>query len=424
MVFVKALIEALFRLLFAYDAVGEENIPSSGGAVVAANHPSYLDPVLLSLQIPRPIRFMAWDKLFRVPIVGVAIRAFGAFPVDIRKGQGRVAYEKAKELVAAGQVVGIFPEGKRSRTGWMEPTLREGAARLAWELGVPLVPATITGAFRAWPYFRAFPRATRIRVRFHEAIDPRPLGEAPEEEAIEQLLAEVKRRVDRTLLPGVKADLRTEVLYRSPAPPPRTIEWLPSVATTLLALADKRIVTFAPIVFFAYFVLDWVALPQFRFTKRLRNVAPILFALAAAPAILRGLGRPTPVAAWALLALMAGASTAYFYERSYTVRAYVAGFVSTVTLGTVAQFFFPSDVGPHVTLPVFAAAFAFDQRTVFWRWSVPILILYAVGSWVLLAGGLQPWPHAAAGLGGWLLSRLPWTKDGSASRGCSITPSS
>ena len=176
MVFVKALIEALFRLLFAYDAVGEENIPPSGGAVVAANHPSYLDPVLLSLQIPRPIRFMAWDKLFRVPIVGAAIRAFGAFPVDIRKGQGRVAYEKAKELVAAGQVVGIFPEGKRSRTGWMEPTLREGAARLAWELGVPLVPATITGAFRAWPYFRAFPRATQIRVRLHEEIDKRPLG--------------------------------------------------------------------------------------------------------------------------------------------------------------------------------------------------------------------------------------------------------
>ena len=97
--------------------------------------------------------------------------------------------------------------------------------------------------------------------------------------------------------------------------------------------------------------------------------------------------------------------------------------MSTVDAGDVASSS-SSDVGPHVTLPVFAAAFAFDQRTVFWRWSVPILILYAVGSWVLLAGGLQPWPHAAAGLGGWLLSRLSWTKDGSASRGCSITPSS
>ena len=97
------------------------------------------------------------------------------------------------------------------------------------------------------------------------------------------------------------------------------------MATTLLALADKRIVTFAPIVFFAYFVLDWVALPQFRFTKRLRNVAADPFRPGRGPA---NPARPRPshtVAAWALLALMAGASTAYFYERSYTVRAYRPG---------------------------------------------------------------------------------------------------
>ena len=50
------------RVLFTYDCVGEENVPAAGPAVVAANHPSYLDPVLLSLQVRRPIRFMAWDR--------------------------------------------------------------------------------------------------------------------------------------------------------------------------------------------------------------------------------------------------------------------------------------------------------------------------------------------------------------------------
>ena len=165
------IIEAVFRILFEYDCLGEEHVPAHGPAVVVANHPSYLDPILLSLQVKRPIRFMAWEGLFKVPLLGAVMRAFGAFPVDTRPGQGRLAYEQAKALVLAGEVVGIFPEGKRSRTGWMEERLREGAARLAYETGAPLVPATIAGAYRAWPHFeraaaarphpRTLPRADR-----------------------------------------------------------------------------------------------------------------------------------------------------------------------------------------------------------------------------------------------------------------------
>ena len=109
----RAVLEALFKLLFTYDCVGEEKLPATGGAVVAANHPSYLDPILLSLQVERPIRFMAWDALFRVPLLGSLVRLFGAFPVDTRKGHGREAYEAAKALVLEGELVGIFPEGKR-----------------------------------------------------------------------------------------------------------------------------------------------------------------------------------------------------------------------------------------------------------------------------------------------------------------------
>jgi 1-acyl-sn-glycerol-3-phosphate acyltransferase len=214
-------VEALFRVLFEYDCVGEELVPRQGPAIVAANHPSYLDPVLLSLQVRRPIRFMAWDALFHVPVLSAVVRAFGAFPVDTRKGEGRRAYEEAKALVEAGEVVGIFPEGKRSRTAWMEPALREGAARLAWETGAPLIPATITGAFRAWPQFQPLPKPARIRVRFHEPIDPAPFRALPEAEGIAGLLAELRLRVERTLMPGVRSDLRTTALYAKPAPWPR-----------------------------------------------------------------------------------------------------------------------------------------------------------------------------------------------------------
>src|SRR5438105_3240335 len=147
------LVEALFRVLFTYDCRGEENVPARGPAVIAANHPSYLDPLLLSLQVRRPIYFMAWDALFRVPLLGALMRAFGAFPVDIRRGRGREAYEKARALVMAGEVVGLFPEGQRSRAGRMEPRLREGAARLAWETGAVLVAAVLLAGTRtdlAW----------------------------------------------------------------------------------------------------------------------------------------------------------------------------------------------------------------------------------------------------------------------------------
>ncbi|PYQ25341.1 MAG: hypothetical protein DMF81_02510 [Acidobacteria bacterium] len=184
---------------------------------MAANHPSYLDPVLLSLQVSRPIRFMAWERLFRIPLLGPFIRAFGAFPVDTRRGKGRQAYARARDLVMAGEVVGIFPEGRRSPAGWMEHSLREGAARLALETAVPLVPATITGAFRAWPHFQSLPKPARIRVRFHDPIDPAPYRSLPEAEALDGLLGELRRRVERSLLPGIKADLRTSVLYRMPA---------------------------------------------------------------------------------------------------------------------------------------------------------------------------------------------------------------
>src|SRR6185295_19915073 len=101
--FVFQLVEALFRVLFVYRCEGEEHVPAEGAAVVAANHPSYLDPVLLSLQVTRPIRFMAWDALFRVPLLGAVIRVFGAFPVDVRRGRGREAYARARDLVAAGE---------------------------------------------------------------------------------------------------------------------------------------------------------------------------------------------------------------------------------------------------------------------------------------------------------------------------------
>jgi 1-acyl-sn-glycerol-3-phosphate acyltransferase len=406
---IKTLIEALFRVLFTYDCIGEEKIPASGPAVIAANHPSYLDPVLLGLQVRRPIHFMAWDALFRVPVMGSLMRLFHAFPVDIRKGKGREAYEKAKALLRSGEVVGIFPEGKRSRTGWLEPALREGAARLAWETGAPLVPATIAGAYRAWPHFQSLPKPARIRVRYHDPIDPSPWRTAAEEEALPALLAELRRRVERSLLPGVKADLRMNLIYRLPSQWPHGYESMPPLALALLVFWKTRsLLAVAPAWgYVGYLLLDHFVIPQSKLAKWVRNSSPILFLFGYGPHALRHLGLPEVPAGAALAALTLGALFPYMYEHGRTALGFVRGFVATACLELGALFLAPTGIGPHVALPLFAAAYAWERKTVFWRYAAPVLAAYAVGSPLLFRAGLMGMaPHAMAGLLGWLFVRL------------------
>jgi 1-acyl-sn-glycerol-3-phosphate acyltransferase len=404
----RTLVEALFRVLFTYDCLGEEVLPAAGPAIVAANHPSYLDPILLSLQLERPIRFMAWDALFRVPGLGTLMRAFGAFPVDVRKGRGHAAYARAKALIEAGEVVGLFPEGRRSQTGWMEPALREGAARLAWETGAPLVPATIAGAYRAWPSTQTLPRPARIRVRFHEPIDPAPFRTLPEQEAIGALLAELRRRVDRSLLPGVKADLRMNVAYRTPSPWPRGHESMPCLALALLAFWKTRsLLAVAPAyLYIAYLLLDRFLIPQSRLIKRIRNASPVFFLLGYGPTVLRALGLPEVPAQEALLAVIAGALFPYVYERSRIALDFVRGLVAVVLVELGALYLAPTGLGPHVALPLFAAAYAWQKRTVFWQYAAPLLAGYALFTVRFLYGGFPLVLHATAALLAWLVITL------------------
>ncbi len=405
----RTLIEAVFRVLFTYDCRGEEKLPASGPAVIAANHPSYLDPLLLSLQVARPIRFMAWDTLFKVPVLGGVMRAFGAFPVDIRRGQGRSAYEKARILIESGEMVGLFPEGKRSRAGWMETTLREGAARLAYETGAPLVPATITGAYRAWPYFHTLPRPARITVRYHDPIDPAPYQAMGEDQAIPALLDELRRRVERSLLPGVKADLRIDLLYRSPAPGPRLHEYGPAFALALLVFWKTRSLwPVAPAyAYIAYLLLDQVVIPQRRIVKWIRNASPVFFILFYAYRVaLPTLGLPNVPAARALLAVLCGAFFAYLYERSRVALGFIRGLVLAMCFGLGALYLVPTGVGPHISLTVFAAAYGWERRAVFWRYAAPLLLIYDVLVARWLHAGIEIMPHAVAGLLAWFFVRF------------------
>ncbi|HVD24588.1 MAG TPA: lysophospholipid acyltransferase family protein [Gaiellaceae bacterium] len=151
--FIGAVTAGPFRRLFRFRSTGEENIPREGGFVLSANHMSNLDPWPLGIPLypDRQLRFMAKSEMYRPPLKWV-LEPAGAFPV--RRGMGdEEAMQKAVELARSGEVVAIFPEGTRRNKGRIKKALnknlrakpRSGAARVALQAGVPLVPAAIGG---------------------------------------------------------------------------------------------------------------------------------------------------------------------------------------------------------------------------------------------------------------------------------------
>jgi 1-acyl-sn-glycerol-3-phosphate acyltransferase len=145
---VAALSWPILRFGYRYRASGAENLPREGGYVLAAGHVSNLDPWALGLAIwpGRFLRFMAKSELFWFPL-GLFLTGCGAFKVH-RGRADREAIETAVRLAREGNVIAMFPEGTRRRKGMRkkyEAHAHSGAARIAIEAGVPLVPAGIKG---------------------------------------------------------------------------------------------------------------------------------------------------------------------------------------------------------------------------------------------------------------------------------------
>ncbi|MGN1139165.1 MAG: lysophospholipid acyltransferase family protein [Ruminococcus sp.] len=132
----------VFKALYRYKVVNKNNIPHEGGYIIACNHIGNADPVLLGLGQKRRIFFMAKDELFKNKFFGALIRALGAFPVKRGTGDEK-AIKNGEDIILEGNVMGIFLEGGRSKTGeLMRP--RSGCALMAQQTKVPVVPACIT----------------------------------------------------------------------------------------------------------------------------------------------------------------------------------------------------------------------------------------------------------------------------------------
>ena len=181
---------------------------------------------------------MAWEKPFRIPLLGAVMRAYGAVPVDMKR-PGKDSFAEAVRILRRGEALGIFPEGGRTRGGQLMNPIKHGMARLAHLTGAPIVPATISGGRRVWPKKQFLPEPGPIRVTFHQPVRAAAGGEGASRRRDRALEADVIARVldaiHSTLGPARRAEERIERLLRSRPKPPSL--WVEGIPFTLFAAA-------------------------------------------------------------------------------------------------------------------------------------------------------------------------------------------
>lgn len=167
------ILRIIFKLIMTLEIKGVDQIPVQGPVILTANHVTNFDIFPLQLAIDRPIFFMGKSELFKNSIVHYIFRNLGAFPV-FRGERDEWAINHSKKILKAGQVLGMFPEGTRSRGRGLR-VAKTGAARLAIELGCPIVPVGIDGSHT---FFKQFPRKNLVKINIGEPIFPKT-GELP-----------------------------------------------------------------------------------------------------------------------------------------------------------------------------------------------------------------------------------------------------
>lgn len=153
---VRFLLHYFFKIVYRSKIIGEENIPTSGGAIIASNHVSLFDPPVVGTAFTRPVHFMAKEELFAIPLLGEIFRKLKAFPVR-RATADRTAIRHAINLLENGELLGLFPEGTRSLTGKLGKP-ETGLAMIALKSGVPIVPTAVIGTNKVCKNGQLFPR--------------------------------------------------------------------------------------------------------------------------------------------------------------------------------------------------------------------------------------------------------------------------
>lgn len=191
--FLRATLGKVLLAIYRTRIEGLENIPA-GGALLAGNHVSYLDPALLWCASPRPVHFVAKAELWQVGWLGWALDHLWALPVE-RGSADRAMISNATALLAGGELVGMFPEGTRGHSGSDElGEAHQGVSFIALRASVPVVPVGIAGTERALPRGAKVPRFPRVTIRFGAPLVPASF-EGGRKERMESLTADLMARI-------------------------------------------------------------------------------------------------------------------------------------------------------------------------------------------------------------------------------------
>jgi 1-acyl-sn-glycerol-3-phosphate acyltransferase len=190
----RAILRPLLRLRYRPRIVGRENIPVTGPVLLASNHLSSLDTIIIPSFASRQVQFLAKSSLFESRLGGWFMRQIGAIPVMREAGSGaQAALDAGREVLAAGRVFAVFPEGSRSRDGRLHRG-RGGAAFMALEAGAQVVPVGLIGTNRELRD-PATGRAPRVEVRFGRPVPLDDLAHLPggraRREATERIMSAI-----------------------------------------------------------------------------------------------------------------------------------------------------------------------------------------------------------------------------------------
>jgi 1-acyl-sn-glycerol-3-phosphate acyltransferase len=215
----KVLIPVL-RLIAKRQWIGTENIPQSGRVIVAANHLSYLDVLVLThflYKNGRAPRYLGKSGVFNVPVVGKVLLAAGQIPVERESSDARKAVDHAKVLLEKGHLLGVYPEGTLTRDENLWPMVaKTGCARLALLTDTPVIPIAQWGSQKVMPRYRksikVFPRQM-IQMRAGKPVDlSRWKGKHEDPQALIEATAEIMRAITE-MLEEFRGEKRPELIF-------------------------------------------------------------------------------------------------------------------------------------------------------------------------------------------------------------------
>lgn len=183
------------RIFWFVRYVGRENIPpaSKGSFLIVANHQTYIDPVWICTPLRRRVRYMAIEKAFGWRFIGPLIRYMGAFPLPDDPNGGVGAMREAIRSLRDGAIVTVFPEGEREFADGAMLPFKPGAARIAMQAGVAILPVSVRGGNRIWPQGQKYPKLfRRVEIVYHPIVRLERVSHADRDAAVEKTTAALR----------------------------------------------------------------------------------------------------------------------------------------------------------------------------------------------------------------------------------------